>query len=608
MNRFRSIWFTWAFAGVLALLCVVLAVLQNRWIYEISAAERDRLHITQHADLNRLGREFDQRIAIAGFALLPALSQTLANDASVNARYRQWKGTNEPIFRRVGRVTMESGQAQLSLPDPAGTHFVHAEWPKEWSGMQGRFIAREKRLRLPPFLPDESMLLEFSRFGGPPRGPMSPGQLFEHRGPPPGDWFTGGGRPGPPQEGAFDRAQEFWRTQSGNPRAPDPRAEWWIAELNLDYIRVTFLPELLTKHFADLSTGYDAEIVLDSQPSIRILNTLTTRQGTIDKPEASVTLLDPARLAVAQHGLNDAPAHMIDLGRGRWRLLISHRGSSLEDLITRARWRNIAVSSGILLLILTTAVTLLHYSRQSQRLAELQMNFVAGVSHELRTPLTVIRTAAFNLRGRVATRPEQVEKYGQLIQSESEKLTILVDQVLRYGAMTAGKVIREKHPVEVQSLIANMRPNGGAAGKELVVERLVEPDLPPILADEVALQHALQNLLDNAVNYGLGDDCWIGIFARAVGDEAVEIRVVDRGPGIPLGEQSRIFEAFYRGSSALREQIHGTGLGLNLVKKIIDAHGGTIRVSSEPFVRTEFVIRIPAASKEIRNAVTNSIG
>ena len=90
------------------------------------------------------------------------------------------------------------------------------------------------------------------------------------------------------------------------------------------------------------------------------------------------------------------------------------------------------------------------------------------------------------------------------------------------------------------------------------------------------------------------------------GASAVEIRVADRGPGIPREEQTRIFDPFFRGNRAVQDQIHGTGLGLNLVKRIVEAHGGSVNVRSEPMQQTEFVIRIPAAPQKIQDEVAHS--
>ena len=114
----------------------------------------------------------------------------------------------------------------------------------------------------------------------------------------------------------------------------------------------------------------------------------------------------------------------------------------------------------------------------------------------------------------------------------------------------------------------------------------------------MALKQALQNLLHNAAKYGAGDTHWVGVTAARTGDEAkpvVEIRVADRGPGIPADEQRQIFEPFFRGRRALQDQIHGTGLGLNLAKRIIEAHGGSIQVKSAAMKGAEFIVCLPAA-------------
>ncbi|MBI1790496.1 MAG: HAMP domain-containing histidine kinase, partial [Acidobacteria bacterium] len=256
---------------------------------------------------------------------------------------------------------------------------------------------------------------------------------------------------------------------------------------------------------------------------------------------------------------------------------------------------------------------LVRFTRQAQRLAEIQMDFVAGVSHELRTPLTVIRTAAYNLRGRMANNPAQVERYGALIQQEGEKLTALVEQVLRFVSAKAGRVIREREPLSVEAVIEDGVESSKVALEQsrCVVERTIEPGLPLILGDPLALKHALQNLLSNAAKYGTEASNWIGVSAAASagGDEpSVEIRVADRGPGIPPDELGRIFDPFYLGMRALQDQIHGTGLGLSLVKGIVEAHGGTITVRSEPLKGTEFVVRIPAAPPEQQDEFTHSFG
>jgi len=285
---------------------------------------------------------------------------------------------------------------------------------------------------------------------------------------------------------------------------------------------------------------------------------------------------------------------------GRWQMFVRHRAGSLEAVVAQARFRNLAVTAGVLLLMMASVAALITYTRRAQRLAALQMDFVAGISHELRTPLAVIHTAAYNLRGKLAANPAQVEKYGVLIQQESGRLKDLVEQVLRFSGATAGRVIQDPEPLSVAGLLEDTLESAKAVfqGAGCVVEKHIDPDLPLIMGDPMALKQALQNLFHNAVKYGAGDSHWVGVSASRAGDDArpaVEIRVADRGPGIPPDEQAHIFEPFFRGRRALEDQIHGTGLGLNLAMKIVQAHGGSIQVKSAAMKGAEFIVRLPAA-------------
>jgi two-component system, OmpR family, sensor histidine kinase SenX3 len=193
-----------------------------------------------------------------------------------------------------------------------------------------------------------------------------------------------------------------------------------------------------------------------------------------------------------------------------------------------------------------------------------------------------------------------VERYGTLIQHESGRLKELVEQVLLFAGAQAGRVIREPELFSVASVIEESMESSRALiqSANCVVEKTIEDELPLVLGDPQALKRALQNLLGNAAKYGAEGGNWIGVFASRAGDNGrslVEIRVADRGPGIPVDEQKHVFDPFFRGRRALQAQAHGTGLGLNLVKRIVEAHGGSVGVKSEPMKGTEFVVRIPAA-------------
>jgi signal transduction histidine kinase len=113
------------------------------------------------------------------------------------------------------------------------------------------------------------------------------------------------------------------------------------------------------------------------------------------------------------------------------------------------------------------------------------------------------------------------------------------------------------------------------------------------------MQHALQNLFENALKYGTPTDNWIGVTAAVIkngGGPSVEIRIADRGIGIPESEREYIFNPFFRGQRAVKDQIHGTGLGLSLVKKIIEAHGGTVTAQNREEHGAEFIVTIPSVA------------
>lgn len=598
----------WWFAGVVLVLCLALGALQFRAIGALSVAERERMQASLRGSLQRLSRDFNAELATAGAAVLApsdAPETSPEREHAYYSRYMRWKESTQhgALFSRVAIAVPEGETVSLLVLPPGAVNFVPTPWPEEWDSMR---------------------------------------QWMESR-------LSGFGAPGPPSGGGRGAGEsllmEFPRFRPGS-RA---EMEWLLLELNVSYVESTLIPELLHRHLGGGASGkldYDSVISWEARPEQAIFRTGPAFSS--DSADASVRLFDPSSEQVLRRmfggagggpgGGGGGPGGPGDFGgkggrrfeakrffggggpggpggppgsdRGRWRLSIRHQAGSLETVIRQARWRNLAILGGLLAMMLAALGALIRFTQREQRLAKLQMDFVAGVSHELRTPLSVIRTAAHNLTGGLVTNPKQIQRYGALIRDESERLTGIVEQVLRFAGAQSGHVIQVREPVSVDTLIdealAATRRVTDEAG--CLVERTIEPALPMILADPVAIRHALTNLVINAAKYGFSGG-WIGVSARQAKGGAVEISVADRGPGIAAEDQPHLFDPFYRGKRALEDQIHGTGLGLNLVKRIAEAHEGSVTLRSEAGAGTEFTLRIPVAPAQTTDdEFANSIG
>jgi signal transduction histidine kinase len=301
-----------------------------------------------------------------------------------------------------------------------------------------------------------------------------------------------------------------------------------------------------------------------------------------------------------------------------WRLLVKHPSGSLEGAVNAVRRRNLLISSSILAVLGASVGLLILSTRRAQELARQQMEFVAAVSHELRTPLAVIRSAGENLADGVVRDDEQIRKYGDLVRNEGRRLTEMVEQILEFAGIQSGQRGFALRPVAiapmVKDIVESSRALIEAAG--LQVEYDLPDALPPVLGDEPALRRVFQNLIANAVKYGAPGgpvpserrpgrvEGWIGLRARQAGRE-VHVTVADRGIGIAAAEHPRIFEPFYRTPDVIAAQTQGAGLGLSLVKRIVEAHGGRVLLRSAPGAGSEFTVVLPAAAEDpvVRPAV-----
>jgi signal transduction histidine kinase len=398
-----------------------------------------------------------------------------------------------------------------------------------------------------------------------------------------------------------------------------------IIQLNMPYIREQMLPEFAERHFIHTEGDVYRVSVIDANDPSKVLYR-SDPGAPVERESADTTTgllgrADPAFFFRSPRGDGDradgdprgrrrgrlddrpdGPGPRGDDDFGRWLLLVRHQRGSLEAAVVSARRRNLGISFGVLLLLTVSIALLVDTSRRAQRLARQQMEFVAGVSHELRTPVAVIRSASENLAHGVVA-GERVKSYGQLLQTEAKRLGEMVERVLQYAGIESGLGFASRvalPPSEIiDSAIDSSLPLIGSTG--IQIHREIAADLPQVMGDAAALRSAVQNLIANAVKYG-GRDLWVGIRAEHAYDRRrseVRITVSDHGAGIPAAELPHIFDPFYRGADALERQIHGNGLGLSLVKRIVAAHGGRVSVTTRAGAGSSFTIALPAMPPDV---------
>jgi signal transduction histidine kinase len=581
----------------LILILGILAFLQYQWSGEVSEAAHERMRTSLLVSMDQFRDRFNDKFQQLEFLLRP---DPAALDRKDWKRYAEicssaLDASDNRLVRTVYLwIASNEGLSQLLSLDRNSQVFESASWPAELQSVKDRYLPlfsnpQDAGRRVFTWMVDWRVpLLLQPLFSGP--GSSSEKNLS----------FQG----------------------------------LLMLLLNVEAIRTELLPELAMKCFEGpdgfiyhvvvlagsrtpsaiykSDSGMDLSEFAEADARLRLLDVPGRRSGprfpsfgpfggndgSRPPPPPQVPIVPEPPIGAGMQNIVPALSPLADDADFYWELVAKHREGSLEKAVAGLRRRNLAISFGILLLLGLSMALIIVYARRAQRLAQLQIDFVAGISHELRTPLAVICSAGDNLAdGVVAGSGASSRRYGELIRNEGRKLAGMIEQILQFASIRRGRQysLRPAHVNEiVNSVLEQVKPVITKA--EVSIEKSFAPDLPAVNVDVSALSQAIQNLIQNAVKYS-GESRWLAIRTERIESKLgaeVQVVVEDRGIGIGPDDLPHVFEPFYRGDAAKAAQIHGTGLGLFMAREAVTSMGGRITAESIPGKRTAFTIYLPA--------------
>ena len=353
--------------------------------------------------------------------------------------------------------------------------------------------------------------------------------------------------------------------------------------LDRDYFSQIYLPELFSDTLPKL-TSYD-DVVLavhDSQ------NNMVFTDGYEN--------CDPTAITV-----EDQVSRSLDPFFPDWQISLLSRGMSMRQVARTNFLFNMSLSVLLALLLLGGTIWALRTVSREMMLSEMKNDFVSNVSHELRTPLAAIRAFGEMLRmGRFRDKAK-AQEYGEFIDTESRRLTQLINNILDFSKIESGQKTYRMEPADINDVLVHVLRTFEVRAQHDGLELVFEPDdVPDIRIDANAMIQALGNLVDNAIKYR-GNGKTIRVVSGSNDRHAI-ISVIDEGIGIAPGEREKIFERFHRVGTGLVHDVKGNGLGLSIVKHIIEAHNGRVVVESEVGRGSKFTIMLPLEGQPVVNS------
>lgn len=622
-------WFSIGLVAVLLGLLALLAGLQYKWLGQISEAESTRLKARLSDDTRRFSEDFNREIQLAYFGFQSTSSVFVPDQTNeFTKRYRYWQQTSGyPELVKGIYFYRNTEDPELLRFDTVKEKFVRAAWNNEMTAVRSRIgdgreldgiIGEPLALTLPVFDEPEEIehiivrtkrILHASAEAVPPKLDLADKDGFlvlmldkdviaDKLLPALALNYFSGSESANFNLSVVDlEGRPVFESGPGMVRSPDSS----VKLMDLKPSGFNFI--------ARREEGDEAKGAPEGKSRLLVSETYESRnvtetRGSIRKVE------DPSenrRVDVSVVSSEDPAVTVFEskgsVPGGLWTLNVQHEAGSLDQFVANTRNRNLAISFGILGLLAVSTVFIIISAQRAKALAKKQLDFVSAVSHEFRTPLAVIYSAAENLSDGVVEDRGRITSYGSLIKREGRKLSGMVEQILEFAGARSGRRKYDFRELDVAELVERALeecvPQLEESGFELETD--LQRGLPLVSADEQALMRAVQNLVSNAQKYSNGSR-WIKVSVSNV-DGKVMIAVEDRGIGISAEDRKHVFEPFYRSRSVVDEQISGNGLGLSIVKQIVDEHNGEITVESEEGNGSRFEIVLRGVRHQGSDAV-----
>ena len=365
----------------------------------------------------------------------------------------------------------------------------------------------------------------------------------------------------------------------------------------LSFNTLSLTPSPIPAHWYLITADRKIVLLFTSQTLLSEINTLL--QNLILPEDIHLTIITPDTPKNSINPLVSVPLsdHLPD-----WKLALqvdtqSALNSAAEEQIAAYLWTGLLIITAIIIL----AALLAHYLSTQLKLSRLKNDLIATASHELKTPLSSIRLLVDTLLDERPSNKQTHREYLQLIAKENHRLSRLIENFLTFSKMERKKQTLHFTPVDIDKVI-NTSINATRdkfQSQGFILHTDIENNLPALIADEDLLVMMLINLLDNACKYSNSNK---NIFIRAYKKEtSLRLEVEDNGIGLSARHSKKIFDRFYRVNHKLSQESDGCGLGLNIVKFIINAHKGSVKVKSAPNKGSTFSVTLPLSTISLNN-------